>query len=210
MLAARVAKLVALRRAARADRKVAMVLFNFPPNAGTTGTAAYLSVFASLLNTLHAMKDAGYQVELPDDAWTICATRILHGNAPALRHRRQCGGAHPRRRPCAPRAASGRDRAHLGPGAGPAAIPTAARSSCSARSSATCSSACSPASATRATRCGCCSSAASRRRMRSTPSTAGCARISAPMRCCISAPMARWSSCRASRPGCPAPAGRTG
>ena len=39
--------------------------------------------------------------------------------------------------------------------------------------SATCSSACSPPSATKATRCGCCSSAASRRPTRSAPSTAG-------------------------------------
>ena len=52
MLAARVARMVSLRRKARADRKIAVVLFNFPPNAGTVGTAAYLSVFASLFNTL--------------------------------------------------------------------------------------------------------------------------------------------------------------
>ncbi len=65
MLAARVAKLVALRRAARADRKIAAVLFNFPPNAGATGTAAYLAVFQSLHNTLIAMRDAGYTVEVP-------------------------------------------------------------------------------------------------------------------------------------------------
>ena len=58
----------------RAERKVAIVLFNFPPNAGTTGTAAYLSVFESLLNTLLAMKAAGYTVDLPDDASTRCAS----------------------------------------------------------------------------------------------------------------------------------------
>jgi magnesium chelatase subunit H len=39
-------------QAPTAERKVAVVLFNFPPNAGNTGTAAYLSVFASLFNTL--------------------------------------------------------------------------------------------------------------------------------------------------------------
>ena len=65
MLAARVAKLAALRRSARADRKIAAVLFNFPPNAGATGTAAYLAVFQSLHNTLTAMKAAGYTVEVP-------------------------------------------------------------------------------------------------------------------------------------------------
>ncbi len=79
-LAGRVAKMVALRRASRDDRKIAMVIFNFPPNAGTTGTAAYLSVFASLHNTLHAMKDAGYQVELPETVDDL-RNAILHGNA---------------------------------------------------------------------------------------------------------------------------------
>ena len=41
MLAARVLKLVSLRRKARADRRLAIVLFNFPPNAGAVGTAAW-------------------------------------------------------------------------------------------------------------------------------------------------------------------------
>ena len=80
MLAARMARLVALRRAERAERRVAMVLFNFPPNGGSTGTAAYLSVFASLHNTLRAMRDGGYQVDLPPTVEAL-RTRILQGNA---------------------------------------------------------------------------------------------------------------------------------
>ena len=83
MLAARVARLVALRRKARAERKIAVVLFNFPPNAGTVGTAAYLSVFASLLNTLRGMKDAGYDVNVPDNVDTL-RNRLLGGNATLL------------------------------------------------------------------------------------------------------------------------------
>jgi magnesium chelatase subunit H len=78
-LAVRVAKLVALRRTARADRKVAVVLFNFPPNAGSTGTAAYLSVFASLHNTLKALKAAGYQVDVPETVDAM-RERITGGN----------------------------------------------------------------------------------------------------------------------------------
>ena len=54
-LAARVARTIALRRTRKADRRLAIVLFNFPPNAGAAGTAAYLSVFASLRNTLAAL-----------------------------------------------------------------------------------------------------------------------------------------------------------
>ncbi|GAC1620590.1 MAG: magnesium chelatase subunit H [Nevskia sp.] len=83
MLALRVDRLVSLRRAARAERKVAIVLFNFPPNAGNTGTAAYLSVFESLHRTLAAMQRSGYQIELPA---TVDALRdsVIHGNATRL------------------------------------------------------------------------------------------------------------------------------
>ncbi len=80
MLAARVAKLVALRRSERAARKVGVVVFNFPPNAGNTGTAAYLAVFDSLYRTLGAMKAEGYDVELPRDADDL-RERIVTGNA---------------------------------------------------------------------------------------------------------------------------------
>jgi magnesium chelatase subunit H len=79
MLAARIAKLVALRRSRRATRRIAIVLFNFPPNAGAAGTAAYLAVFASLHNTLTRMRAEGYSVEVPD---TVDALRsaILDGS----------------------------------------------------------------------------------------------------------------------------------
>jgi magnesium chelatase subunit H len=80
MLAARVARLIDLRRKARRERQVAVVLFNFPPNAGNTGTAAYLSVFSSLMNTLKALKGAGYTVELPKDVDEL-RERICTGNS---------------------------------------------------------------------------------------------------------------------------------
>jgi magnesium chelatase subunit H len=80
MLASRTARLVAMRRSKPWDRKVAIVLFNFPPNAGNTGTAAFLSVFESLYRTLTAMKQAGYQVDVPPDADAL-RDRIVVGNA---------------------------------------------------------------------------------------------------------------------------------
>ena len=80
-LAGRVAKLVALRRATRAERRVAVVLFNFPPNAGATGTAAYLAVFKSLFNTLGAMKTAGYTVDVPADVDALRSMVIDGGEA---------------------------------------------------------------------------------------------------------------------------------
>jgi magnesium chelatase subunit H len=80
MLASRVDKLVALRRAERANRKIAVVLFNFPPNAGNTGTAAHLSVFESLHRTLTAMRAEGYMVEMPESADAL-RERVVEGNA---------------------------------------------------------------------------------------------------------------------------------
>ena len=80
MLAARVEKLVRLRRSERAERKVGLVIFNFPPNAGNTGTAAYLSVFESLHRTLGAMQAAGYAVELPESTEAL-REAIVVGNA---------------------------------------------------------------------------------------------------------------------------------
>ncbi len=79
-LAARVDRLITLRRTPRAERKVAIVLFNFPPNSGAVGTAAYLSVYESLFNTLKAMAAAGYTVEVPDSVDDL-RDRLLKGNA---------------------------------------------------------------------------------------------------------------------------------
>jgi magnesium chelatase subunit H len=80
MLAARVARLVALRKTQIAQRKLAIVLFNFPPNAGNTGTAAFLAVFESLFNTLKGLAKAGYSVEVPASVDAL-RDAILHGNA---------------------------------------------------------------------------------------------------------------------------------
>jgi magnesium chelatase subunit H len=80
MLAARVARLVELRATAPAARKVAIVLFNFPPNGGSTGSAAHLAVFPSLFRTLTALKQAGYSVKLPATVDEL-RQRIIAGNA---------------------------------------------------------------------------------------------------------------------------------
>jgi magnesium chelatase subunit H len=100
-LAARMARLVSLRHTPPAQRRLAVVLFNFPPNAGHTGTAAHLSVFTSLHRTLRALSAAGYQVELPEDAETL-RRRIVEGNAarfgtPANVHQRMQVDQHVRR-----------------------------------------------------------------------------------------------------------------
>lgn len=91
-VAERVAKLVSLRRRERAERKLAIVLFNFPPNAGNTGSAAYLAVFPSLQRVLASLKEQGYTVDLPSSADDL-RERLTGGNrerfgAPANVHTR--------------------------------------------------------------------------------------------------------------------------
>jgi len=79
-LAARVTKMIALRREERVARRLAIVLFNFPPNAGATGSAAFLSVFQSLFATLQRLSDEGYDVEVPDSIEAL-QDAILKGNS---------------------------------------------------------------------------------------------------------------------------------
>ncbi len=79
-LAARVERQIRLRRTPVAERRVGLVLFNFPPNSGATGTAAHLSVWASLLHTLRALARDGYDVEVPENEDAL-RERLLGGNA---------------------------------------------------------------------------------------------------------------------------------
>ncbi|MCV2875974.1 magnesium chelatase subunit H [Rhodobacteraceae bacterium XHP0102] len=73
-------RLAVLRRKANRDKKISVVLFGFPPNAGAVGTAAYLSVFESLYNTLSTLKSEGYQIDLPASVDDLRAA-VLQGNA---------------------------------------------------------------------------------------------------------------------------------
>ncbi len=61
-LTGRVQRWIQLRQKRVADRKVAIVLYGFPPGYGATGTAALLNVPRSLLTFLKALQDQGYQV----------------------------------------------------------------------------------------------------------------------------------------------------
>ena len=79
-LAEKTRRLASLRRKQNAEKTVGIVLFGFPPNAGAVGTAAYLSVFESLYNTLQRMKLDGYDVEVPETVDDLRAM-VLKGNA---------------------------------------------------------------------------------------------------------------------------------
>ncbi len=80
MLSQRVAKLVDLRKTKREEKKVSIVLFNFPPNAGNIGTAAYLAVFESVFETMHKLKAEGYHIEMPASVNEL-REDILNGNS---------------------------------------------------------------------------------------------------------------------------------
>ncbi|WP_353929971.1 magnesium chelatase subunit H [Okeanomitos corallinicola TIOX110] len=64
----RVKNWVSLRQKSAAERKIAIILYGFPPGYGAVGTAALLNVPRSLIKLLHALKEQGYHVgEIPED-----------------------------------------------------------------------------------------------------------------------------------------------
>jgi magnesium chelatase subunit H len=69
-----------LQVAARAELRVAMLVFCFPPNKGNIGTAADLDVFPSAWEMLQALKLDGYEVELPSSADEL-REMLLGGNS---------------------------------------------------------------------------------------------------------------------------------
>ncbi len=71
-LTGRIKNWIGLRHTPTPARKIAVILYGFPPGYGATGTAALLNVPKSLLNFLQALKAQGYDVgELPEDGEEI-------------------------------------------------------------------------------------------------------------------------------------------
>ncbi|MDJ0532827.1 MAG: magnesium chelatase subunit H [Xenococcaceae cyanobacterium MO_207.B15] len=71
-LTGRLKNWIQLRHTKPQDRKIAIILYGFPPGYGATGTAALLNVPKSLFKLLQALKAQGYNVgELPEDGETI-------------------------------------------------------------------------------------------------------------------------------------------
>ncbi|OBQ04043.1 magnesium chelatase subunit H [Anabaena sp. AL09] len=64
----RVKSWISLRQKPISQRKIAIILYGFPPGYGAVGTAALLNVPRSLIKLLHALKEQGYTVgEIPED-----------------------------------------------------------------------------------------------------------------------------------------------
>ncbi len=67
-LTGRVTNWINLRKTAPKYRKIAIILYGFPPGYGATGTAALLNVPRSLIKFIHTLKEQGYTVgDLPTD-----------------------------------------------------------------------------------------------------------------------------------------------
>ena len=62
------------------DRRLAFLIFCFPPNKGNIGTAADLDVFPSLIEILNRLKSEGYSVEPPRSSEELRAL-MLDGNS---------------------------------------------------------------------------------------------------------------------------------
>jgi magnesium chelatase subunit H len=67
-LIGRIKSWVNLRQKAVSEKKIAIILYGFPPGYGAVGTAALLNVPRSLIKFLNALKEQGYSVgDLPED-----------------------------------------------------------------------------------------------------------------------------------------------
>jgi len=74
-----------LRKSKRDERKIAVMLYGFPPGVGATGTAALLNVPNSLENMLQSLRERGYylgdEASLPSGESIVQALRALEENA---------------------------------------------------------------------------------------------------------------------------------
>ena len=61
-IAERAIRWSSLRTKPRAEKKLAITVFSFPPDKGNVGTAAYLDVFGSIYRVMQEMKAKGYDV----------------------------------------------------------------------------------------------------------------------------------------------------
>lgn len=71
-----------LRNASRAELRIALLAFCFPPNKGNIGTAADLDVFPSVWEVMHRLRADGYTVEIPGSPDDL-REMLLGGNSEA-------------------------------------------------------------------------------------------------------------------------------
>lgn len=76
-IASRIRSWVHLRREENSRKRIALIIYNYPPGEENLGRASYLDVFASLKRLLYTMRDAGYRLNIPDAE----LDRLFYGTA---------------------------------------------------------------------------------------------------------------------------------
>eukprot|EP00217_Crustomastix_stigmatica_P012631 CAMPEP_0183793870 /NCGR_PEP_ID=MMETSP0803_2-20130417/3490_1 /TAXON_ID=195967 /ORGANISM="Crustomastix stigmata, Strain CCMP3273" /LENGTH=1445 /DNA_ID=CAMNT_0026038259 /DNA_START=48 /DNA_END=4383 /DNA_ORIENTATION=- len=83
-LCGRALKWADLRRKTKAEKKLAITVFSFPPDKGNVGTAAYLNVFGSIYRVLKELQADGYNVgDLPEEEGELIES-VLHDKEAAF------------------------------------------------------------------------------------------------------------------------------
>lgn len=79
--------IIRLRHTNNRDKKVAIVVYNYPPGSGHTATAALLDVPTSIIRLLHRLRDEGYTVgQFPEEpeAMARCIEGSIRRDSPEL------------------------------------------------------------------------------------------------------------------------------
>ncbi|TXT60731.1 MAG: hypothetical protein BAJALOKI2v1_80023 [Promethearchaeota archaeon] len=79
LIAERVKKWIALRTKQNSEKKVAIIIYNYPPGEDKIGNAAYLNVSESIKNLLDNLIKNGYNAEKLDSSLTLSETFIEKG-----------------------------------------------------------------------------------------------------------------------------------
>ncbi|GAV75209.1 CobN-Mg_chel domain-containing protein/DUF3479 domain-containing protein [Cephalotus follicularis] len=67
-----------LKRKSKAEKKLAITVFSFPPDKGNVGTAAYLNVFSSIFSVIKELQRDGYNIDgLPETSEALIED-VLH------------------------------------------------------------------------------------------------------------------------------------
>ena len=80
--AARIAKWIQLKHKPNSEKRVALIIYNYPPGEENVGNAAYLDVFSSLETLLETLKKAGYHVEAKSKDKLVSLVGNLLVNSP--------------------------------------------------------------------------------------------------------------------------------
>lgn len=75
----RVERRIYLRKKPNKDKRVAIVIYCFPPSRGAVGTAAYLDVSRSLHKLLSQMRNEGYTLDVPSTPKALLDSIIGYG-----------------------------------------------------------------------------------------------------------------------------------